>query len=193
MWSVFTSGTFISMGQSNPSRILGWRLKQKRVAQFCIAALHGYVKEDPGRALGNGVSGRARTMQLQVAQGMHELLLSLTVRRSSNVLFLALVARPDCLQVVEMWPRRKAVMCESFPLIVLRHQQIVLLALWGCFVQDTLSYTSAVSNAEAILLFFSMPRFTQLISVLMFTLCPSASHLRVLMISSNSLIRRNSF
>lgn len=38
-----------------------------------------------------------------------------------------------------------------------------------------------MSNEEAILLFFYMPWFTQLISVLMFILCPSASLLRVLM------------
>lgn len=66
------------------------------MAQFCFAALHGYVKEDAGRALDSGVSGRARRMQLQVAQGTRELLLSLMVRYSSNVLFLALAARPDC-------------------------------------------------------------------------------------------------
>lgn len=50
-----------------------------------------------------------------------------------------------------------------------------------------LSYTLAVSNAEAILLFFYMPRFTQLISTLMFTLCP-ASLLRVLMSRSLKIV-----
>lgn len=77
-------------------------MKRKKLAQFCVAALHGYVKVDPGRALDSGVSGGARRMQLQGAQGMRELLLSLLVRRSSNVLFLVLAARPDCPQVVEM-------------------------------------------------------------------------------------------
>lgn len=51
-----------------------------------------------------------------------------------------------------------------------------------------LSYTLAVSNAEAILLFFYMPRFIQLISTLMFTLCPSASLLRVLMSRSLKIV-----
>lgn len=51
-----------------------------------------------------------------------------------------------------------------------------------------LSYSSAVSNTEAILLFFYMPRFTQLIRVLMFTLCPSASLLRVLMSISLKIV-----
>lgn len=54
-----------------------------------------------------------------------------------------------------MWPCGKAVMCESFPLIVLWHQQTAPMALWGCFLQDMLSSTLAVSNAEAILLFYA--------------------------------------
>lgn len=77
------------MGQSTPSRILGRRLnlvKQKVVAQFCVAALHGHVKEDPGRTLDSGVCGRARRMP-QVVQGMHGLLLSLVIRGSSKVFF----------------------------------------------------------------------------------------------------------
>ena len=45
-----------------------------------------------------------------------------------------------------------------------------------------------MSNAKAILLLFYMPRFTQLISVLMFTLCPSASLLHVLMSISLKIV-----
>lgn len=59
------------------------------MAQFCVAALYVYVKEDPGRALDSGVCGRARRTQLQVAQGMRELLLSLVIRSPSNALFLS--------------------------------------------------------------------------------------------------------
>lgn len=74
------------------------------------------------------------------------------VRNSLTGFFLALT-RPDCPQVADMWPCRKAVMYEFFPLIVLQHQQTALLAPWGCVVQDMFNYTLAVSNAEAILHF----------------------------------------
>lgn len=47
-------------------------------------------------------------------------------------------------------------MRESFPLIVLWHQQTFLLVLGGCLVQDKPHYTLAVSNAEAILLLYAL-------------------------------------
>lgn len=129
------------------------------------------------------VSGRARRIQLQVSQGIRELLFSLL-----KCIFLS----PGC----QAWLSsgggsmtcRTSVMCGSFPPIVSLCRQTVLLALWGCFVQDMLSYTSAMSNAAAILLFFCMPWFAQLINVLMFTLCPSASLLRVLMSISLKIV-----
>lgn len=129
-------------------------------------------------------------MQHQAGQGIFDLLLSLMVRSSSNVLFLALT-RPDCPQVVDVWPCRKAVMYKFFPLTVLQHQQTILLAPWGCVVQDMFSYTLAVSNAEAILLlffFFFMWWLTQLISMLMFTLYSSASLLCALSTISLNIV-----
>lgn len=60
-------------------------LKQKKVALLYVAAFHGYTKEEPEESWTLVcVCGRARRVQLQVAHGMRELLLSLAVRSSSE-------------------------------------------------------------------------------------------------------------
>lgn len=56
-------------------------VKQKMVAQFYVVVFHGYIKEDPEESWTLAcVVGRARRVQLQVAQ---EMLLSLVIRSSS--------------------------------------------------------------------------------------------------------------